>query len=193
MSLPHEPYWKTRELGVAVFACADCRHLRGECGHSSLLDDADSFYAEVVREMALRHDWVTPYANGLRFFDKPPLFYWLISLSNAVLHAGNAFTARLPTALAVLALVFVTFKIGKLLWGFRVGLFSGLALATSAGMFLFNADRSADALMTLLLTLFLYFFPPLGTRRKQEPTTAVDVCLRRPRGDGKRLIGLVFP
>ena len=165
----------------------------GSAGIPSLLDDADSFYAEVVREMALRHDWVTPYANGLRFFDKPPLFYWLIALSNTVLHAGNAFTARLPTALAVLALVFVTFKIGKLLWGFRVGLFSGLALATSAGMFLFTRIVLPDALVTLLLTLFLYCFLLWERAENKNPPLLWMYAFAALAVMAKGLIGLVFP
>jgi len=39
-----------------------------------LLDDADSFYAELAREMNLRHDWITQYANTNRYPDAPPLF-----------------------------------------------------------------------------------------------------------------------
>ncbi len=130
----------------------------GGAGIPALLDDADSFYAEVAREMNLRHDWVTPYANSIRFLEKPPLFYWLISLSYHVFSSENAFTARLPTALAVTALVFVTFKMGKLLFGFRAGLLSGLALGMSVGMFLFTRIILPDALFTLLLTLIFYCF-----------------------------------
>ena len=165
----------------------------GSAGIPSLLDDADSFYAEVVREMALRHDWITPYANGLRFFDKPPLFYWLIGLSNTVFHASNAFTARLPTALAVLALVFVTFKIGKLLWGFRAGLFGGLALATSAGMFLFTRIALPDALVTLLLTLFLYCFLLWERAENKKPPLLWMYAFAALAVMAKGLIGLVFP
>jgi len=33
----------------------------------ALLDDADSVHAEAAREMLLRHDWVTLYANGIRY------------------------------------------------------------------------------------------------------------------------------
>jgi len=42
----------------------------------ALLDDADSVHAEVAREMLLRHDWVTLYANGIRYLEKAPLLYW---------------------------------------------------------------------------------------------------------------------
>jgi 4-amino-4-deoxy-L-arabinose transferase-like glycosyltransferase len=38
-----------------------------------LLDDVDSIYIEIAREMLHRHDYVTPYIDGIRFFDKPPL------------------------------------------------------------------------------------------------------------------------
>ncbi|HZQ43149.1 MAG TPA: phospholipid carrier-dependent glycosyltransferase [Acidobacteriaceae bacterium] len=41
-----------------------------------LLDDADSVHAEVAREMLLRHDYVTLYANGIRYLEKAPLLYW---------------------------------------------------------------------------------------------------------------------
>ncbi|MGD0649406.1 MAG: phospholipid carrier-dependent glycosyltransferase, partial [Acidobacteriaceae bacterium] len=41
-----------------------------------LLDDADSVHAEVAREMLLRHDYITLYANGVRYLEKAPLLYW---------------------------------------------------------------------------------------------------------------------
>src|SRR6266404_2969704 len=130
----------------------------GSAGIPALLDDADSFYAEVAREMNVRLDWITPYANELRFLEKPPLFYWLISLSYRVFGSTNAFTARLPTALAVMGLVFVTARIGQLLFGTRAGVLGGLALATSVGMFLFTRIILPDALFALLLALILYWF-----------------------------------
>ncbi len=40
-----------------------------------LLDDADSVHAEVAREMLVRHDWGTLYANGIRYLEKGPLLY----------------------------------------------------------------------------------------------------------------------
>src|ERR1700733_9587186 len=46
-----------------------------------LLDDADSVHAEVAREMLLRHDYITLYANGIRYLEKAPLLYWSIAAS----------------------------------------------------------------------------------------------------------------
>ncbi len=165
----------------------------GSAGIPALLDDADSFYAEVAREMNVRLDWITPYANELRFLEKPPLFYWLISLSYKVFDSTNAFTARLPTALAVMGLVFVTARIGQLLFGTRAGVLGGLALATSVGMFLFTRIILPDALFALLLALILYWF--LRWERAEQKSGAL---LRMYAFAGlavltRGLIGIVFP
>ena len=42
-----------------------------------LLDDVDSVYIQIAREMLQRRDFVTPTVDGIRFFDKPPLIYWM--------------------------------------------------------------------------------------------------------------------
>ena len=69
----------------------------------SLLDDADSVHAEVAREILLRHDWVTLYANGIRYLEKAPLLYWSMAASFKIF-GTHTFAARLPLAFTVLAL-----------------------------------------------------------------------------------------
>jgi len=158
----------------------------GSAGIPSLLDDADSLYAEVSREMNLRYDWITPYSNSIRYLEKPPLLYWLISLSYTVCGTTNAFTARLPTALVVVALVFVTFKIGERLFG-------GLALATSFGTFLFTRIILPDALLTLLLALFVYAFVRWQEDERQHAPLLWMYALAGLAVLAKGLIGVVFP
>ena len=34
-------------------------------------------YAEIPREMMVTGDWVTPRLNGIKYFEKPALQYWL--------------------------------------------------------------------------------------------------------------------
>ena len=68
----------------------------------ALLDDADSVHAEVAREMLLRHDYVTLYANGIRYLEKAPLLYWSMALSMRV---ATLFGVHRPEGLAVAARV----------------------------------------------------------------------------------------
>ncbi len=56
-------------------------------------------YAEVPREMIASGDWIVPRLNGLRYFEKPVLGYWLNGASMLVF-GENGFAVRLPSALA---------------------------------------------------------------------------------------------
>ena len=76
-----------------------------------LLDDVDSVYIEIAREMMQRHDYVTPFIDGIRFFDKPPLMYWLAA-GCMHLFGVHDWAARLPLALGVLALLFAVYALG---------------------------------------------------------------------------------
>jgi len=56
-------------------------------------------YAEIPREMITTGNWVSPHLNGLRYFEKPVLGYWLTGISMQ-LFGDNAFAMRLPSALS---------------------------------------------------------------------------------------------
>ncbi|HEY9614591.1 glycosyltransferase family 39 protein [Allocoleopsis sp.] len=72
-------------------------------GNTGLLDETEPLFVEASRQMTITGDWITPYFNGVTRFDKPPLIYWCQAI--AFLTFGvNEFAARLPSALAGLAL-----------------------------------------------------------------------------------------
>src|SRR5579859_7425317 len=61
------------------------------------LTDTEAFYAEIAREMWRRNDWLTPTFDYARFFDKPPLYYWL-ELVGFRVFGVHEFATRLPAA-----------------------------------------------------------------------------------------------
>lgn len=122
-----------------------------------LLDDVDSIYIEVAREMTVRHDYVTPYVDGVRFFDKPPLLYWMAAGSMRVFGPFD-WAARLPLSLCVLGLFFSVYALGKRLFGERGGFYAALAMATSLGPYLFTRFYIPDILNALWMTLGVHLF-----------------------------------
>lgn len=77
-------------------------------GSIGLMDKTEPMFVEASRQMVVTGDWITPYWNGETRFDKPPLTYWLTGLSFKFFGI-NEWAARLPAALAAIAVVFGLF------------------------------------------------------------------------------------
>jgi 4-amino-4-deoxy-L-arabinose transferase-like glycosyltransferase len=159
----------------------------------ALLDDADTVHAEAAREMVLRHDWVTLYVNGIRYLEKAPLMYWGVAASFRMLGVSE-WSARLPLALGVLALLLVTYWLGQHAYGELGGFYSALVLGTAVGPYIYTRFLIPDILVGLWLTLGFAFF--LKTLEEDPPSrlacwgVAASAALSVLT---KGLIGLVFP
>jgi len=158
-----------------------------------LLDDVDTIHAEAAREMLLRHDWVTLYTNGLRYLEKAPLMYWSLAASYEVFGISD-WSTRLPLMLGFLALVLATYRLGSYAFGERGGFYSGLALVTSIGPYIFTRFLIPDVMVGLWLALSYYFF--LRSLEEDPPRRLTcwgfaAVCALNVLTKG--LIGLVFP
>lgn len=157
-----------------------------------LLDDADSTHAEAAREMYVTGDYVTLHVNGVRYLEKAPLPYWLVTASYHIFGV-NEFSTRLPMALSVFSLGLLALVWGRRAFGERAGVYAGVFTYTAAGMFLFTRILIPDVLLSLLIAASLYFFlTALETRSESWRWYAGYACMALGVLT-KGLIALVFP
>ena len=162
-TLPAAHRWNPRSVGLIVLAWL-VLHIGG-LFTPGLLDDVDSIYLEIAREMLRRHNYVTPYIDGIRFFDKPPLMYWLAAGSFHIFGVHD-WAGRLPLALLTLALLLATYALGLRLFAGvspathpdRAALYSALALATCIGPYLYTRFYIPDIVVALWMTLAVHTF-----------------------------------
>src|ERR1700752_4919865 len=108
--------------------------------------------------MLLRHDWVTLYANGIRYLEKAPLLYWSMAASFRCFGA-HTWSARLPLALYTLALLLTVFMLGWRCFSNAIaGFYAALVLLTSFGLFIFTRILIPDAMVCLWLALAMLCF-----------------------------------
>src|SRR5580698_3392108 len=169
-----------------------------------LLDDVDSVYIEIAREMLLRHNYVTPFIDGIRFFDKPPLMYWLAAGSMHIF-GGHDWAARLPLTLGVLALLVAVYALGIRLFAAispahapdRGGLYAALAMALSIGPYLYTRFYIPDILIALWMTLAVHLFLIALDRARANLSPLLPVlgfaAVLALNLLTKGLIGIVFP
>ena len=115
-------------------------------------------YAQVAQEMRATGDWTLPHLNSEIYAEKPPLFFWLIALFSFFTGGVDEISARLPSALAALGCIMLTFFIGKRLFDQKAGFFAALVLLTSTQFFWMGRRGNIDMTLSFLVILALTFF-----------------------------------
>jgi 4-amino-4-deoxy-L-arabinose transferase-like glycosyltransferase len=126
-------------------------------------------YAEIPREMLATGDWLTPRLNGVLYFEKPPLQYWLSALSMKLFGVNGA-AARLPLALASGLMIWAAWRLARRL-GARDPLWAPFMAATGLLAFLVGQLLTLDALFSAFLVGAVAAFVEAVARRR-EGTTA---------------------
>jgi 4-amino-4-deoxy-L-arabinose transferase-like glycosyltransferase len=134
-------------LAAAVFFTANIYDL-------SLLPTDDCFYARKGVETWQRGAFYAVTWNGLPAVQNPPLPFWFLGRSFALL-GENDLAARLPSVLMALGLLLITYRIGCLTIG-RAAATAGVALLLLTPLFLQNARRCMLEIPTCFwISLFL--------------------------------------
>jgi len=158
------------------------------------MDDVDAVQAQIARNMLDSGDWVTAHLDGIPYLEKSPLKYWMMAVSYMIFGVHD-WSARLPVALAAVVLCWLTARIGAWAFSARAGLYAGLSLATSIGLFLFTRILIPDVVLTLTITLAMWSL--LRALEEDEPRPRLWAwTMSASVGVGlllKGLIAAVFP
>lgn len=126
-------------------------------GGVPLLDPDEPVYAETPKEMFVFNEFVSPRIFGEYWYDKPPMYYWLVAASYKILGV-NEFAARFPSAALAVVCALVVYWSGRRLFNERTGMASALVLATSIEYFYLGKAAVTDITLVLFLSLSLLSF-----------------------------------
>lgn len=191
LETPQHRRWRTLSLLLPIILTAIVYLF--STADRAVTDYDEGYYAQIAVHMVEHNDWVTPYANGVRFLEKPPFLYWITAASFEVFGV-NEFALRLPTALAMIALVWIVMLITRLAANEEAVVVSGLSTSFTVGAYLFTRETLHDIWLVLFLALAMYAFlkwhlDPLHSRRHALLFYAAlaggFMC--------KSLIGVAFP
>jgi len=132
----------------------------------------ESRYAEIPREMVASGDWIVPTLNGLKYFEKPVLGYWMNAVS-IKLFGENAFAVRFPSAAATGISAFMIFLLVRRFTGeiFSATL-AALILLTSFEVYGVGTFSVLDSMLAMFVTVSMtsFFFAhhaDPSTKKKQ--------------------------
>lgn len=145
-------FWRKVFL-IMLFASAVATWKLGQ----AVLSDSEAFYAEAAGEMFVKGDWLVPWFNFARFFDKPPLYYWLEIIGYYFLGITE-FAARLPAALAFVGISGLTAVTGAVLFDSATGLIGGLLFVCTMGFYLYSHTVLVEPLLAFWIVAALVSF-----------------------------------
>ncbi len=149
--------------------------------------------AVVAMEMVLSGEYVVPHINGAEYYNKPPLFNWLMAAFFEITGSFDEWVVRLPSLLSFLLIGLIHFLVTKKYLPKQTAIYSALIFLTSADIFFYATINAGeiDLFFSLLvylqvmsvfvfhqqkkyLWMFLasYFFTALGVLTKGPPSLA---------------------
>jgi 4-amino-4-deoxy-L-arabinose transferase-like glycosyltransferase len=138
-------------------------------GGRPLSNPDEGRYVEIPREMVESGNYVTPRLNGLKYFEKPPLFYWLQAL-HIKLFDINETSMRLWVAILSMLTVAGVYIFTRHFESEKAAFFASSTLLLSGLFYALSRVIILDMPLTCFVTLgllsFFYAFHHDGGRRR---------------------------
>lgn len=132
-----------------------------------LWDPDEPYYVEAGREMIQKNDYITPFFNYEPRLNKPIFFYWLQIFSGKIF-GFNEFSARFPSFICGIALLWLIYKLGSLLYNKKTGLTAALISATSFEVYVLSRQAVTDMCLAFFMTLAIYGYASVQAEKQSE-------------------------
>jgi 4-amino-4-deoxy-L-arabinose transferase len=150
--------WVAKSLSLAIIIIGFLLIYIFPLGVRPIAIPDESRYGEIPREMLSSGDWIVPRLNGLRYFEKPVLGYWLNGLSIR-LFGENAFAIRFPSAMAAGISALLLFVLVKKSTGrYFAGILAAVVLLTCVEFFIVGTFSVLDSMFSMFVTGTMVLF-----------------------------------
>ena len=122
-------------------------------------------YANISREMLQNKSFLQIFDQGKDYLDKPPMLFWLSSLS-MYFFGINDFAFRLPSILMAILAIYSTYKFTLLFFSNEIAILAALILASTQAMFLITHDVRTDTMLMAWVILAIWQFAIWLNNRK---------------------------
>jgi len=129
---------------IALFSQLNVVELRGE----------EPRRAIVAMEMDITGDYVVPKINGWNYYNKPPLFNWLLAGCFKLFDSYANWVVRIPSILALLLTAVLHYFFSKKYLSNEVALLSALLFVTSGDIFFYGSQLAGE--IDLFFSLIVY-------------------------------------
>jgi 4-amino-4-deoxy-L-arabinose transferase-like glycosyltransferase len=171
-----QPALRPLAVHLLILLILSCLFLFLNLGSYSLKEPDEGRYAEIPREMVETGDYIVPRLNYVRYFEKPPLHYWMTALSYKTLGISE-WSFRLPNALAALFCVLALYFSIRKWFNARTGLTSAIILLSSFGFFAMGRIITIDMLFACLLFISLLAFYGYYREKRMSSLYLFYTCL----------------
>jgi 4-amino-4-deoxy-L-arabinose transferase-like glycosyltransferase len=137
-------------------------------------------YAEMSWEMLRTKSFLKVHFLGADYLDKPPLLFWLNSMSFYLFGAGNV-SYKLPSLLFAILAIYSTYRFAKIFYSQHTAVMAALILATTEALFLITNDVRTDTILMgsviLVIWQWAQFFETNETKNLLLGSIGVGLAL----------------
>lgn len=124
--------------------------------------------AVVSLEMAITGEMIVPHINGVEYYNKPPVFNWVMMAFMKIFKHSSEWVVRLPSLISLLLLAFINFRFVSSKLSKEVAIASSLALLTAADLLFYGSVNAGEIDLFYALIVYLQFISIYHFEQKKE-------------------------